>query len=189
MPQIIEIEMDDSNFTFSNDTDLVTHGISTCIAFIIYASFFDEDDELIQARGLFHWSGFSLEQENPEQETYEVFNNFLAEFREAFDLAPTLKIQISSLMFIGGEKAEWEGKELILSGTEHEVSHLIKAVKMFDFSTVNFEINPANINHYHFLTSGDEILSIKVKKDQCIYTKEDESKDDCDYDNPNLSLS
>lgn len=171
MPKTITIEMDDSNFTSKNTSDLVTYGISTCIAFIIYASFFDDDDYLIQARGLYHWSGFSLEQENPEQTARDVFSNFLDELREAFDLSYELEIQIDSLIFIGGEKAVWENGEIVLSGTENEVINLIKAVKDFDFTSANF-IKPKQISHNHFLTTGDEALTITVQSNHCSYTKE-----------------
>jgi hypothetical protein len=170
MPKTITIEMDDSNFTSKNTTNLVTYGISTCIAFIIYASFFDEDDHLIQARGLYHWSGFSFEQDNPEQTTQDVFSNFLDELREAFDLSYELEIEIGSLIFIGGEKAEWDNGELIVSGTESEVINLIKVVKDFDFTGSNF-IKPKQISHNHFLTTGDEALTITVQSNHCFYTK------------------
>lgn len=191
MPKTIIIEMDDSNFTSKNTTDLVTYGISTCIAFIIYASFFDDDDHLTQARGLYHWSGFSLEQENPEQTTRDVFSNFLDELREAFDLSYELEIQIGSLIFIGGEKAEWEHGEIVLSGTESEVINLINAVKDFDFTAANF-IKPKQISHHHFITSGNEALTITVESNQCYYTKEsleiknDYCKDDFLPPSPNV---
>lgn len=190
MPKTITIEMDDSNFTSKNTSDLVTYGISTCIAFIIYASFFDDDDHLIQARGLYHWSGFSLEQENPEQTTRDVFSNFLDELREAFDLSYELEIQIDSLIFIGGEKALWENGEIVLSGTESEVISVINAVKNFDFTAANF-IKPKQIIHNHFLTSGDEALTITVQSNQCCYTKEslEKENDYCEDNFPSSSPS
>ncbi|MCL5272707.1 MAG: hypothetical protein M1486_05320 [Gammaproteobacteria bacterium] len=172
MKKIITIEMDDSYFTSKKNTELVTHGISACIAFVIYASFFDEDDELIHARGLYHWSGYSLEQINPEQETRDVFSNFLDEFRETFDLPYEFEIQIDNLIFVGGEKAAWENGELVLSGTENEVFNLIKVVHEFDFSGSYFKIDPEHVSHHHFITSGEEALTLKVQSDQCIYIKE-----------------
>lgn len=172
MTKTITIEMDDSHFTSKKNTALVTHGISACIAFIIYASFFDEDDELVHARGLYHWSGFGVDQINPEQETRGVFSNFLDEFRETFDLPYELKIQIDNLIFVGGEKAFWENDELVLSGTENEVFNLIKVVREFDFSGSYFKIEPEHVSHHHFITSGEEALTINVQSDKCIYIKE-----------------
>ena len=167
MPKTIEIAMDECNFTSKKDTDLVTFGVSTCIAFIIYASFFDEDDNWIQAHGLFHWSGFQIEHVDPVSSINKTFSNFLDEFRMHFDLPFELDIQIDSLSFIGGEKAVWEDGELILSGTEKEVSHLTEAVKAYDYAGSNFSI-PTNILHSHFLTSGNESLNIKVSSNQSI---------------------
>ncbi|KTD43680.1 hypothetical protein [Legionella quateirensis] len=168
MPEIIEIAMDECDFTSDITTDLVTYGVSTCIAFIIYASFYDEDDELIQARGLYHWSGFKAEPKDPALSMNNTLSYFLDELRMHFDFPFELDIQIDSLHFIGGEKAVWEDGELILSGTEREVLHLTEAVKNFDYEGSNFR-KPKEISHSHFLTSGNESLTIEVTANKCIY--------------------
>ncbi len=188
MPKIIEIEMDKSNFTSKPNSHLVTNGISTCIAFVIYASFFDEYDEFVCARGLFHWSGFNPGEKKPLEATNDMFINFLNTLREHFDLLPNAEIQINSLIFIGGEEAAWDGGELILSGTETEVMCLKEIAQNFDYRRYYFS-KPHKIEHFHFLTSGDESLTISVTANQCLFKKELSYEDDYEDETPSPLLN
>ncbi|MBL7479427.1 hypothetical protein [Legionella bononiensis] len=182
MPEIIEVAMDECEFTSDTDTDLVTYGVSTCIAFIIYASFYDEDDDLIQSRGLYHWSGFEVKQKDPAKSINDTLSFFLDELRMHFDLPFELDIQIDSLFFIGGEHAVWENDDLILSGTEREVYYLTEAVRDYNYSGAHFS-KPKHINHSHFLTSGNESLTIKASSNQCSY--ETNTSDNCSKEEEN----
>ena len=93
------------------------------------------------------------------------------------------EITIDTLCFIGGEKEQCdEDNEVIVSGTEAEVDSLKKAVKEFNFTAHQFKVAPENISHQHFLTEGEQSLSIKLTLDtidwQIINPVPDESLDD-----------
>lgn len=185
MPKIIKVAMGDSKFTSSNKIVLVTEGICTCIAFVIYASFWNEDDEIERVRGLYHWPGFSVGS-NQQHETQGVFINFLEELRETYTISEKQEIKIERLDFIGGEKAEWENDELILSGTEAEVINLKTVVEQFNFSDHYFNIAPEQIYHHHFLTSGNQSITVSLSSNEYKFIIEEDSCDE-DYSSSGLA--
>lgn len=187
MNEKIEVDMDELIFTGKANTSLITFGISTCIAFVIYASFKD-GEAMSRVRGLWHWSGFDTEQEYPAQKVKEVFTSFLMELRKTFRIPNEIEVSIDNLFFIGGEKELWEDGELVLSGTENEVTHLIKVVQAFDFKEFNIKINPQKISHYHFLTSNQESVTISVDTDECTFTIDAPEEEISSEDQPYFAL-
>ena len=164
-----EVAMDDLAFTSKSHVTLVTLGVCTCIAFTIQGSYWnDELDEKIDFCGLYHWSGFNVIPSDHDQQTQSVFNYFLYTLRSTLKLNQTHPIEINSLQFIGGEKAQYDNNnKLLLTGTEAEVRSLTKTVQEYDFKKNHFILDPQNISHQHFLTSNDQSIQITLTTKQC----------------------
>ncbi|WP_454783022.1 hypothetical protein [Legionella sp. WA2022007384] len=161
------VEMDEHAFTNNGSTALITEGVCTCIAFVIKGTYLDNELEKINFCGLYHWSGFRISNKNQDQLAQETLECFLKNLRIAFKLSHLTPIEIASLQFIGGEKKEIDGDELILKGTEAEVMSLTKIVQQFDFKGHYFILHPEAIEHHHFLTRGDQSITIKATPHTC----------------------
>lgn len=156
------INMDEMAFNSNINTALFTEGVSTCIAFIIRGKCWI-DDELKSCCGLYHWSGFPVEVKNPEKEVRDTLSNFISALRNVLDVDNLSSVELSELIFIGGEKRQFDVHgELVVSGTELEVACLSNILIDFDFKSLLIAVNPEQIKQYHFLTSGDQSLSITV---------------------------
>ncbi|CAM2859648.1 Uncharacterised protein [Legionella steigerwaltii] len=167
MPKIrtqINVEMDALGFTNNPHITLITEGVCTCIAFIVRGKYWDDErDEKINFGGLFHWSGFGISNRNKDLLTQEALAYFLKSIRTELKLSSTTPVEINTLKFIGGEAKEFDqNNEVTLEGTEAEVISLIKTVQQFDFKHRNFILYPDAIEHSHFLTKGDQSITIKV---------------------------
>ncbi|PWY56891.1 hypothetical protein DGG96_03995 [Legionella qingyii] len=164
----ITVEMDDLAFTNDQFTALITDGVCTCIAFMIRGQYWDEElEEKINFCGLYHWSGFGYSNKNKDQLAQETFEDFLEGLRAEFNLFPHIPIDIISLRFIGGEKEEIDGDEITSHGTEAEVNSLTKIVQQYDFKGHFFNLHPDAIEHHHFLTSGNEFITITATPHTC----------------------
>ncbi len=173
MPKIfskITVEMDELAFTNNQFTALITEGVCTCIAFMIRGQYWDDElEEKISFCGLYHWSGFGFSNKNRDQLAQETFEDFLESLRAEFNLYPDTPIDIISLQFIGGEKEEIDDDEITLHGTEAEVRSLTKIVQQFDFKGHFFILHPDAIEHHHFLTSGDQSITITATPYACVF--------------------
>lgn len=98
------VEMGSLGCTTNSDTLLVTRGISTCIAFAMNGTFYNEEDNLTEFCALFHWSGFFDNEQDPVGHAETVFENFLNDVRTYLELEDDEDITIRQLAFIGGEK-------------------------------------------------------------------------------------
>ncbi|STX51456.1 Uncharacterised protein [Legionella busanensis] len=79
-------------------------------------------------------------------------------------------IEINKLMFIGGERRQYDNEgQILLSGTEKEVESLTDIVKTYDFTAVDIDIDENNIEHHHFLTSGEQSLTVKISLNELNY--------------------
>lgn len=88
-------------------------------------------------------------------------NFFFEELREQLDIEEDDKIIVTSLLFIGGEKSQFEGRELILSGTEKEVETLKEVASGFNYEEFNIMLKSRPV-HNHYLTSGELSLAVEV---------------------------
>lgn len=166
--KLCEVDMDAVLFTTSKKTVLITHGITTCIAFIIRGSFWNEDEEQTRFCGLYHWSGFDVYAADPNEQTSKALIFFLDKLRAFSGVEDDALINIESLQFIGGEREQRdENNEIILSGTEKEVSSLVQIVSNFKFFDHGFNIKPSAVKHYHFLTTDEQSISINLTTVGC----------------------
>jgi hypothetical protein len=162
----IKVSMDGVSFTSDEETVLITKGVTTCIAFLVQGSFWDEDEDEIGFCGIYHWSGFNRMNITQNQQAKNALCYFLEKLRSFTGIENEEVITIDTLCFIGGEKEQRAGdNEVIVSGTEAEVYSLKKAVKEFNFTDHKFRINPKKIYHQHFLTEGEQSISIKLALD------------------------
>ncbi|CDZ78998.1 hypothetical protein BN59_03313 [Legionella massiliensis] len=160
--RIVLVDMDEMDFSSDINTAFTTVGISTCIAFIIRGQCWIED-ELKPFCGLYHWSGFPIRTKNQMKEIEDTLEDFFACLREDLDVDNNSILMLSELVFIGGEKCQADrGGEIILSGTEREVDCLTRTLIDFDFSGRLIDVKQEQIKQHHFLTSGDQSLSITV---------------------------
>lgn len=158
--------MDDVLFTSDEKTVLITKGVTTCIAFIVQGSFWDEENDKIHFCGLYHWSGFKNVNRTQDQQAKDTLLNFFKKLRNYAGIDDEDEITIDVLYFIGGEKEQCDSDdEILVSGTEAEVNSLQKAVKGFNFAAHQFKIAPENIHHQHFLTEGEQSISIQLTLD------------------------
>ena len=169
MPKnILTVNMNEVRFNTDESTVVTTEGLTTCIAFIIQGSFWDEDDDEISFCGLYHWSGFEDPDEDPDKQARKALLFFLTKLREFAGVEEDTEITIDLLKFIGGEKEQRDSEDkLIVSGTEAEVNSLIKAVKEFNFAKYHFRIDPKVISHQHFLTKNEQTISIGLSLSDC----------------------
>ncbi|MDI1352988.1 MAG: hypothetical protein PSV35_09550 [bacterium] len=163
------VEMDDFAFTTDKNLILTSEGITTCIAFVVLGTFWDDEDDEIDFCGLYHWSGFNPATSSEQcASILDCFFMNLQNFLQTED-----PITLNALIFIGGEKALYnEQQELMVSGTESEVVSLIQAVKDYDFIDDDFIIATENIKHLHFLTENNEAISLEVSTSYYRYKKE-----------------
>ncbi len=175
MPQkTIELNMDEIRFTSDENTVLITHGITTCIAFTVQGSFWDDDDDEIEYCGLYHWSGFDSSSTPHGQQTEKALTYFLEKLRDFAGLDATSNITIDVLEFIGGEKEQQDTEgSTIVSGTEAEVNSLEKAVAEFDYTAMHFILSDDAISHQHFLTTNEQSTSIELSIDECVLRVEE----------------
>ncbi|KTD19902.1 hypothetical protein [Legionella londiniensis] len=157
----IDVGMDEYYFTNKKDAVLVTKGITTCIAFVVQGHYYDEDANFIPFCGLFHWSGFTDPRNQATDYVAEQLQFFFEELREQLDIEEDDKIIVTSLLFIGGEKSQFEGRELILSGTEKEVETLKEVASGFNYEEFNIMLKSRPV-HNHYLTSGELSLAVEV---------------------------
>ncbi len=170
--------MDNVLFTSDEETVLITKGITTCIAFIVQGSFWDEEDDEIDFCGLYHWSGFDSIHRSRDQQAKNALLYFLKALTSFAGIDSGEEITINALHFIGGEKEQRDSDdEIIVSGTEAEVNYLRKAVREFNFKEHHFKIARKNINHHHFLTEDEQSISIKVTLDAIDYQLESPEPD------------
>lgn len=173
MPTIIEVAMDETIFTTNHNAVLVTKGISTCIAFAIRGTYWsDEDDVQVPFCGLYHWSGFDFSPGSPVLLSKGILANFFSKLRMDFDLEDEEEVTITSMQFIGGEKAQYDdGDHIIVSGTEAEVTSLCQAVSEYDFVGNDFKMLPDSIEHHHFLTTNEETIEVTLDTTRCQFSK------------------
>lgn len=190
MPNIQTIvEMDDYAFTSNPDETLYTHGITTCIAFVIRGFYInDETEEETPFCGLYHASDFLAkssedesedEDESGDESEYgytnkdhdcadEIFTDFLRNLREDLSIDRGIMVHIKSLLFIGGEKKELNANnEITLSGTEAEVESLKHVIPNFKFGAMNFISDDMVLEHKNYLTSGNSSISIELTINEC----------------------
>ncbi len=178
MPQkTIELNMDEIRFTSDENTVLITHGITTCIAFIVQGSFWDDDDDEIEYCGLYHWSGFDSSSTPHTQQAENALTYFLEKLRSFAGLDASSNITIDVLAFIGGEKEQRdESGAIVVSGTEAEVLSLRNAVAKFDYTAMHFTLSADDISHQHFLTTNEQSVSIELSIDECtLHVEESEA--------------
>jgi hypothetical protein len=166
--KLIEVIMGDVVFTSDTKTSLITEGVTTCIAIIVQGSFWDEEHDEINFCGLYHWSGFGPSAIEQDKQAHTTFLYFLEKLRYFAGIEDDMEINIDSLQFIGGEKEQRDiANEIIISGSEAEVNSLKKAVNEFDFEKYFFNIDPKVISHQHFLTTGEQSISIELTVNDC----------------------
>jgi len=167
--KLLEVNMDAVLFNTSEKTTLITHGVTTCIAFIIQGSFWDEDEEeTTKFCGLFHWSGFNSYPADPDEQARDALLFFLDRLNIFSGVEDDAHIHIESLHFIGGEREQRDvNNEVIVSGTENEVTSLVRIVSKFKFSDYGFNIKPNAIKHDHFLTKDEQSISISLTIESC----------------------
>jgi hypothetical protein len=166
--EIVVVNMNEVRFNSEESSALVTEGITTCIAFIIQGSFWDEDDDKVRFCGLYHWPGFDSDVKDKDKVAQETLLFFLTKLRDFSGADEDAEITIDTLAFVGGEKEQRDNmNEIIISGTEAEVTSLTKAVRQFDFKKHHYTINPEAINHHHFLTKDEQTISIELTLDKC----------------------
>lgn len=171
----IELAMDEIRFTSDENTVLFTYGITTCIAFIVQGSFWDDDDSASEYCGLYHWSGFDLSSTPHSQQAKNALTYFLKALRDFSGLDAASNITIDTLEFIGGERQQRDGRgEVIVSGTEAEVDALIKAVSEFNYATMHFSLAAQDISHQHFLTTNTQSIAIELSIDECSFEVEEQ---------------
>ncbi|CEG58755.1 hypothetical protein [Legionella fallonii] len=160
----IEVNMSEVRFTSDENTALTTHGLTTCIAFLVQGSFWDDDeDEEIEYCGLYHWTGFDLSSTPHDQQAVNILTHFFEKLRAFAGLGATSDITIETLAFIGGEKEQRDAtNKILVSGTEAEVNSLKKAVTAFNFAALHLSLSPEDISYQHFLTSGEQSISIEL---------------------------
>ncbi|BCA96861.1 hypothetical protein TUM19329_32220 [Legionella antarctica] len=167
MPKKLRVDMDQMLFTSDEETVLITNGITTCIAFIAQGSFWDEEeDDMVDFCGLYHWSGFRRVDTPLDQQAKNALLYFFKTLTSYTGIDRGEKITIDTLCFIGGEKEQRDSDNgLIVTGTEAEVYLLKQAVREFNFVAHQFIIASENISHHHFLTEGEQSISIKLTLD------------------------
>jgi hypothetical protein len=165
----ITVEMGEFACTSDSKTILVTIGVTTCIAFIINGSYFDDDkEEHVSFCALYHWSGFNSPPKDPDKLVRLILNKFLCDTRNALKLSSEHLITIHKLNFIGGEEAQYDvNGALLISGTETEVHSLVRTVNNFCFAKNHYEISENAIQHNHFKTTNQESIDIKVQIRSC----------------------
>lgn len=161
----IELDMDDHVFV-TDGAVIETFGVTACIALTVRGQFFDEDDELIEFCGIWHWSG----NRNPKYPLsgLDILNDFFERAQEDLEFESDTILQLHELSFIGGEiEQRDEVGELLLSGTEKEVNSLKKAIENLDDLDYSLEIDPSNITWHNFITRDDMHITVRVGRD-CI---------------------
>lgn len=175
------IEQDEYYFTDNKNLNLITEGVSTCIAFFIRA------DLMINGSsrpicGLYHWSGFGVLLKTPKNPNVytrlakQALSAFFYQLHNNFNLNPidnNFTINCHQLGFIGGERAIYKTVQnkisLVLSGTEAEVHGLRTAVKNFDFSKFRLSIKPSALVEHFFIHHPDADITVKINMNDYSY--------------------
>lgn len=169
----ILVEMDKFALITNPDDQLITEGISTCIAFVVNGVYLNKDNKPLNFAALYHWSGFGEEEIDPNGHTKELLKRFFNTIRSVLQLESRQPITLTNLHFIGGEKAQYnKSGEVELSGTEKEVEALIHTVKHFGFNKRRFILAQGAIQHSHFLTENEDLIDITVQLNQCEFKLE-----------------
>lgn len=169
--KIVLVEMDDMAFTHNAYTQIKTEGVTTCIAFIVRGACWINDN-LLSFCGLYHWSGFPLNNPDPLKAIIDIFTYFFETLRNELDVDLDSLITINELAFVGGEKCQKDevSGEVLLSGTEIEVNCLYHAVKNYPFKEQLIDLDTSNVSHHHFLTSDEQSLSVTLDLNKWVYT-------------------
>lgn len=172
--------MDQIIVTCDPTYELITEGVTTCIAFVVHGLFFNKKNKQVPFCGLFHWSGFNSTDSalTYNQKMNDVLEHFFDNVRYLLKVDDELTLYLTQLAFIGGEKAEFdENQELVLSGSENEVTYLKRVLKQFDFMDLNLKLYQP-VQHYHFLTQGNSSLTIHATLNSWHYIKHDDELSD-----------
>ena len=165
--------MDDCHFTADPDTIITSGGISTCIVFAVRGFYEDDDEKQVLFCGLHHWSGFIADSMASEKnQCLNIISQFFMNLRTDLEIEDEERITISSLDFIGGEKAQMDGDEVVVSGTEREVTLIQEVIREYDFSEDNMGIGLSTVTHQHFLTSGNDSITVTLRINGFAYTHE-----------------
>ncbi|ARH00797.1 hypothetical protein [Legionella micdadei] len=161
--KIKHVDTDEMAFSSDAKTKIRTEGVSTCIAFIVRGNFWYED-ELVSFCGLYHWSGFALQTKAFPEAAMTVLKYFFRTLRNHLEVEPDEPLMLSELAFVGGERGQIDADtgKLLVSGTEKEVYYIHEAIRHFNYKKFLINIDSKNIHHHHFLTSGEQFLSITV---------------------------
>ena len=170
----ILVSMDEMAFTKNKDFCLLTKGVTTCIAFAIRGSYWDEESEEVTSFcGLYHWQGLMGTFDDDVSECISVLDRFFLNLRTTLEIPDEEEITIKSFQFFGGEKAQYdEQNQLSLSGTENDVLALAAAVKEYEYADDFLKIKMTDVGHFHYLTSHHESMAIEVTLEQSIATNE-----------------
>ena len=170
MPEKIIVEMDEFKCTTDSNFQLVTYGISSCIAFVVLGIYTDEEEDQTPFCALYHWPGFEEKESDPEGRTEALLIQFLNTIRYNLELSKLDSVSIHSFSLIGGEKRQIDDLgNLLLSGTEAEVEALKSTVERFDFREHYFILSQDALKFHHYLTKNTDTIDVALNINSCIF--------------------
>jgi hypothetical protein len=157
----MSVPIDKMQFSTDPNVSLNALDVSTSIVIATRGSY-SADNNLISFCGLHYWSGFNVDELNPDKSAKSLLYSFFDGLRIQLDLEDDQTVLLKELHFFGGEQPHFENGELFSSGTTREVEALRKAVDAFCFDEENVVISRHNIHHDNYLTLNNQSLHLQV---------------------------
>lgn len=140
---------------------LITHGISTCIAIMLYGIYNDTPFILMD-----HWDG-ELEEDNEHFLQYKIIN-YITKIENATikdfdpDIHDHIPVYIEKLIIVGGERKQFDKDgDLLVTGTESSVTFLEENLESEIGKHCIFTKTAAPY-WKNYITSNDQSLTVKI---------------------------